>query len=182
MDESQGPKSKQFLLANRPTERTTIIVSFKETNQNSCGSSTKSATDMSDTLPADLCMRMVGGRVREILDLLALSGNEIGCAEAHRLQKLFKSVIHALDDLQSACCGSPQINTLRNSCKKTVRLSGAGSETSLSNEVLQCKHPRNVCNQCTGLVNTNLKTLIKAAANFGCLYGYAVNSNIVKRR
>jgi len=65
---------------------------------------------MSDTLPADLCMRMVGGRVREILDLLALSGNEIGCAEAHRLQKLFKSVIQALDDLQSSCCRSPQVN------------------------------------------------------------------------
>lgn len=64
---------------------------------------------MSDTLPVDLCMRMVGGRVREILDLLALSGNEIGCAEVNRLQKLFKSVIHALDDLQSACCGSPQV-------------------------------------------------------------------------
>jgi len=65
---------------------------------------------MSDTLPADLCMRMVGGRVCEILDLLALSGNEIGCAEARRLQKLFKSVIQALDDLQRACCKPPQVN------------------------------------------------------------------------
>jgi len=79
-------------------------------NQNSSGSSTKLATDMSDTLPADLCMRMVSGRVREILDLLALSGNEIGCAEAHRFQKMFKSVIQALDELHSACCRPPQVN------------------------------------------------------------------------
>lgn len=65
---------------------------------------------MSDTLPADLCMRMVGERVREILDLLALSGNGIGCAEARRLQKLFKSVIQALEDLKSGCCRPPQVN------------------------------------------------------------------------
>uniref|UniRef100_A0A2S2PSP4 Uncharacterized protein n=1 Tax=Schizaphis graminum TaxID=13262 RepID=A0A2S2PSP4_SCHGA len=128
-------------------------------------------------------MQMVGGRVREILDLLARSENDIGCEEACRLQKLLKSVIRALDDLRSACCRPGQnITTLRKSRKKAARLSGAGSETSLSNEVLMCKHSHSVCNQCAGSVKTNLKTLIKAAANFGCLYGYAVNLDVVNIR
>jgi len=70
----------------------------------------KSATDVSDTLPADVCVRMVSGRVREILDLLARSDNDMGCADAYWLQKLLKSVIRALDDLRSACCGPRQVN------------------------------------------------------------------------
>jgi len=65
---------------------------------------------MSDTMPADVCVRLVGGRVREILDLLARSDNDMGCADAYWLQKLFKSVIRALDDLRSACCRPRQVN------------------------------------------------------------------------
>lgn len=87
-----------------------VFLSHVAADQKSSGSGSKSAADMSDTLPADVCVRMVGGRVREILDLLARSDNDMGCADAYWLQKLFKSVIRALDDLRSACCRPRQVN------------------------------------------------------------------------
>lgn len=64
------------------------------------------------TVPADACVRMVGGRVREILDLLARSDGDMACADARRLQRLLKSVIRALDDLRADCCRTPprQVN------------------------------------------------------------------------
>ncbi|XP_003247667.1 uncharacterized protein LOC100570274 [Acyrthosiphon pisum] len=186
--QTKQTSKKSFVGSSSDTNIRNTITKCKtccdNADQKSSGSGSKSAADMSDTLPADVCVRMVGGRVREILDLLARSDNDMGCADAYWLQKLFKSVIRALDDLRSACCRPRQITNLRNSCKKTFRLSGAGPGPSMSSSEFNmlCKYPHNVCNQCGCSVNTNLQKLIKAAANFGCLYGYAVNSDKVNRR
>ncbi|KAL5243112.1 hypothetical protein ACI65C_010522, partial [Semiaphis heraclei] len=181
--------NKKSVVGTSDTNIQTTITKCKTCSDNADQKSSeiggaKSATDVPDTLPADVCVRMVGGRVREILDLLARSDNDMGCADAYWLQKLLKSVIRALDDLRSACCGPRQIKNLRNSCKKSARLSGAGSATSLSSNEhsVLSKYPHNICNQCGGLVNPNLQKLIKAAANFESLYGYAVNSDKVKIR
>jgi len=89
---------------------TLFFVFFLSEDQKSSASGAKSSTDMSDTLPADVCVRMVGRRVREILDLLARSDNDLECADAYWLQKLLKSVIRALDDLRRACCRPRQVN------------------------------------------------------------------------
>lgn len=69
--------------------------------------------DAPATLPARVCLREVGGRVREILDLLARLDHDDGYADVYWLQKLLKSIIRALDDLRGpTCCVPRQVNIM----------------------------------------------------------------------
>jgi len=74
------------------------------------GVSRKSSDGALCSLSTNECVRKVGRRVCEILDLLARSDNDMECADACWLMDLLKSVIRALDDLQSGCCDLRQVN------------------------------------------------------------------------